>query len=120
MADEVATAAVAGERGSPRVMVALIALAGELPVPGSITFYADAGILALSFDAVADGLAWSGFLGGQAAPYVRNGTRYLGDQGVLLWRGWSVLLHASEASTDTALDAGITGRLVEVVTVVAA
>lgn len=88
------------EQYEPRAMLAVIALATEVPTPKSISIYPKSEILSLMFERLAHGLAWSAFLGGQTETYVNtDGRRYL-DAGVIRWHGWSVQLHASEAADD--------------------
>jgi hypothetical protein len=97
------------ERREPRVMLALIALATDLPVPGRIGFIDD--ILAMSFDRLVDGQAWSAHLGGKTETCAHKGQRYL-NEGMINWHGWSVQLNAHEpALTGGQLDADTTARL---------
>ncbi len=101
------------ERKAPRAMLALIALATNLPVPKRISFHPSGVILSLDFDGVTDRQAWSAHLGGSTDTYVNrhNGRRYV-DEGVIDWHGWSVQIHASdERSPDTPLDADATATL---------
>lgn len=78
---------------SRRAMVALVALA-DLPMPQAIRFVGD--ILSLDVDAVAEGQAWSQFLGGETDTYIHDdGRRYL-REGTIRWHGWSVQIHASD------------------------
>ncbi|HEU4425023.1 MAG TPA: hypothetical protein VFR67_21040 [Pilimelia sp.] len=80
------------ERAEPRVMLAAIALATDLPVPARISHHD--GIWSMSFDRLTDGRAWSERLGGRTETVTRNGVQYL-NEGIIIWRGWSVQLHAS-------------------------
>lgn len=83
-----------------RVMLAHIALAGDLPVPVHVSLYDDLGLMGLTLATVADGLAWAKYLGAdQAESYVRNGRRYLDQQGVITWHGWTLNLNAAEPTT---------------------
>ncbi|WP_157239579.1 hypothetical protein [Catenuloplanes japonicus] len=102
-----------GKRSDPRVMLARISLMAELPMPRSIRFHGDigSGVLALTFDRIADGQAWSAYLGGQAGSEVTDGVRYL-KASWITWGGWQLHLNASEpVSIDTALDQATTERL---------
>ncbi len=102
-------------RGEPRRMLALIALAAELPMPPSIRFHPNGEILSLDFDRVQDGQAWSRFLGGKARTYTSDGNWYLAE-GVIQWHGWDVLLHACEpVAPDSPLDDDTAARLAELV-----
>jgi len=83
------------ERKDRRAMLALIALATDLPLPKAVNWYSDTG-LSLDFDSLADGMAWSQHLGGQTATYINNdGFRYL-REGSIRWHGWLVQIHANE------------------------
>src|SRR5688500_9415736 len=74
------------ERRSARAMVAAIALAAGVPMPTGVRFYGgpEAAGVSLSFDRLADGQAWSTFLGGQTDTYVYQDRRYL-HAGVIRW-----------------------------------
>jgi hypothetical protein len=90
------------DRAEPRVVLAHIALATALPVPRDVTFYPHG--LSLGFTRLADGQAWSEYLGGTTDTYVNEGRRYL-RSAVYRWHDWSVQLFASEAVTpDSGLD----------------
>lgn len=86
------------ERRSPRMMLASIALLDELPVPSSVQFLPDKGILSLRFDRLVDGRAWSMFLDAPSHTFVHDGVAYL-DHESIAWLGWFVLLHAYEPAT---------------------
>jgi len=92
-------------------MLALIALATDLPVPGDIRFHPTKPILSLTFEQVSDGQAWSQHLGGQTITYMHSGRRFL-DEGQIVWRGWRVQLHASdEVRPDAPLSEDTAARL---------
>ncbi|MBT8225450.1 MAG: hypothetical protein HKP61_21930 [Dactylosporangium sp.] len=76
----------------PRAMLAAVALA-DLPTPADIRFSKP--ILALTFDAIAQGQAWSRHLSGCTDTRVYPGGVYL-NEGRITWRGWSVHLLAWE------------------------
>jgi hypothetical protein len=78
-----------------RKMLALIALATEVPVPKNISFHPNGELLSLTFERLSAGLAWSSYLGGQLDTYVHNAARYL-NEGVIDWHGWRVQLHACD------------------------
>jgi len=101
------------EKYEPRAMLALIALATEVPTPKSVSFYRDSAIFSLSFERLAAGLAWSTFLGGQTETYVnKDGRRYL-DEGAITWHGWRVQLHASEPANDATTEAPLAEDVTE-------
>ena len=97
-------------RLSTRAMLALVALA-DLPTPTGVSFVSDH-ILSLALDTIADGQAWSRYLGGSTDTCVSNRTTYL-NEGRIDWHGWSVQLHAYGPGpvAPTALDAVTTARL---------
>lgn len=84
-----------------REMLVLIVAAAQLPTPTQISFQGagvgDLGrsILALRFRSIAEGQAWSRYLGGRTTtrPSATGGHVWL-DEGVIRWHGWSVQLHA--------------------------
>ena len=80
-----------------RVMLALVALAVDLPVPTTVAFGGtEHDIFCLGFERVADGVAWAAYLGKPATPYVKDELRYLGHRSVTRWHGWLVQLNAAE------------------------
>lgn len=84
-----------------RAVLALIALATELPLPNRIALYAEGEIgaepvLALDFATINEGIAWAKHLDVEVAPHVNNGYHYLGHRGVDYWHGWRVSLNAHE------------------------
>lgn len=88
-------------RKPPRAMLALVALATDLPLPQDVRFSVDERhahhSLTLSFEAIADAVPWVERLGGTTQPHEYQGTRYLGYRaGSDLWHGWEVTLHAAE------------------------
>jgi hypothetical protein len=97
---------------SRREVLAFIALQ-DLPMPRETRFQGH--ILALRLDSVADGQAWSRFLGGETTTYVNTDGRTYLDEGVIKWRGFSVLLHASDkAAVNSELDEDTTAALREI------
>jgi len=81
-------------------MLGLIAVA-DLPMPTGIRIMAGEGILALTCQSLADGMAWSARLGGSTSTYVNsNGNRYLAADRRIDWHGWSVHIHAHEPAGD--------------------
>jgi hypothetical protein len=89
----------ATERTDPRAMLALIALAGDLPVPAAVRFYNDAELAAtliLDFEFLSTAAAWCAHLGGDVhAAEEHDGRRWF-RSGRITWLGWSVQIHASE------------------------
>ncbi len=86
-----------------RQVLAAIALSA-LPMPQNISFNEDGDpLLSLAFDGLDDGEEWARALGGHLPARVGNGRRWL-DQECIRWRGWSVLLHASEPTADGGSD----------------
>ena len=105
-----------------RHMLALVALADQLPMPRLISFQgqgagkAGTSIMGMSFDSVAAGQAWSRYLGGKTDTHTHtdSGRTYL-REGSIAWHGWHVQLQASDdAAPDTQLDEGITAQLVAI------
>lgn len=88
-----------------RAILALIALATDLPMPTGIWLYppgevSDEPTLAISFATVADGLAWATHLGVSVTPYVGDdGNRYLGHRSADRWHGWRLSLGAHDPAT---------------------
>lgn len=81
-------------RKSARAILALIALATDLPMPNNIRFYTERSTISLDFESIADALPWCGYLDFDPETYLNgDGNRYLkwarGD-----WHGWNVQLHA--------------------------
>ena len=101
------------ERSQPRAMLALIALATDLPVPEAIYLY-DNGILSMNLRSLAEGYAWLRFLGHTPASYANNnGYRHL-KYGTIEWHGWHVHIQASDpAVPDTGLDQATTTALAD-------
>src|SRR6266700_8072018 len=100
------------QRREPRAMLALIALATDLPLPTRINF--NDGILGLGFDTIAEGLPWLAFFNQPQETYVYQGRRYLKDRQINEWHGWHVQLAAAEPATpDTGLDTDTGDRLTE-------
>src|SRR6266571_5133804 len=98
------------QRREPRAMLALIALATDLPLPTRINF--NDGILGLGFDSITEGLPWLAFFGQPQESYVYQGRRYLKDREINQWHGWHVQLAAAEpAVPDAGLDAETTEQL---------
>jgi hypothetical protein len=97
-----------------RTMIALIALADDLPVPNRISFVDDR-ILAISCGTLAQGQAWSAHLGGKTETYTHDGAVWL-DEGLINWRGWRVQVSASEPNgTADGLDDSDRAALTELV-----
>lgn len=86
------------DRKSPRAMLALIALATDLPCPCEVTFYSSRGSLMLTFDRIDDAARWLAFLGAGSEPYVdkTNGRRHVGQVGLPKWHGWQFSAYAAE------------------------
>lgn len=83
-------------RKPPRAMLALIALATDLPMPRGVTFFTDEGNLSLSFWTIADGSLWADHFGEQPSIRVADdGYRYL-RAGTVIWHGWNIHLNAYE------------------------
>jgi hypothetical protein len=95
-------------RKPARAMLALIALATDLPLPEHVRTSADEWYgethygLTLGFDTIAEGSAWAQHLGATVKPYVSDGKRFLGSKGITVWHGWEVTLHAAEPVVDEA------------------
>jgi hypothetical protein len=84
-------------RKPARSMLALIALAADLPLPWDVTFYPDRGSLALSFANLAEGIAWAQHFGFSAETYVnKNDGRCYLKYGQGNWHGWNLSLHAHD------------------------
>jgi len=97
---------------SRREVLAFIALQ-DLPMPRETRFQGH--ILALRLDCVADGQAWSRFFGGETTTYVNTDGRTYLDEGVIKWRGYSVLLHASDKpAVASELDEDTSSKLREI------
>lgn len=99
-------------RKSARQMLALIALATDLPVPETITFHS--GILGLSFPNARDGQTWVRHFNAELRNHVSDGIRYVGQLGAIDWHGWDVSCSGSEPVTpDTDLDTDQDAALTE-------
>jgi hypothetical protein len=90
-----------------RYLVALVVQAEDLPMPTRIAFLGEGvgesgtSIMCLSFRSVAEGQAWSRYLGGRTDAYVSAETSlaFL-DHGVIRWHGWSVILDAYDEAAE--------------------
>lgn len=103
------------DRQPMRAVAAAIVLATDLPMPPAIRFhvYPDGkGILSLNLDSVPAGQQWSHHLGGTTDTYINSdGLRYL-NEGVIVWRGWRVQIHATDhGQPDAGLDADTAAAL---------
>jgi hypothetical protein len=108
----VPSTAPAGKHCERRVMLALIALSTDLPMPKAINFIDGSAILSLDLGSVGDGQVWAAHLGATTKPHIADDIRYLGAGSAGEWHGWTVHLHASEpAAADAPLDGDTTARL---------
>lgn len=82
-------------RKSARQILALVALATDLPLPRTITFHSDAW-LSLEFDTARDGQTWVMRLGGELRENVSEGTRHVGQQMGVTWHGWAIHCYGTE------------------------
>lgn len=85
------------ERTEPRAVLAMIALAADLPMPASVRFCNDAdSALLLDFDLLSGAAAWCMYLGGEVHQAVEHDGRRWFRTGRITWQGWDVHLSASE------------------------
>ncbi|MEV6297813.1 hypothetical protein AB0M02_00230 [Actinoplanes sp. NPDC051861] len=82
-------------RKPQRAMLAQIALATTLPLPETVSFKADHGILYLHCGSMADGFAWVVHFGVEARKYELDGIGNLTHSDVV-WDGWDLRVIASE------------------------
>lgn len=82
-----------------QVLVEIVRI--ELPVPTSIRVYQDLGIVALGFERLAPGVAWSRHLGGRTDTRSGADGRVFLDEGVIVWHGWRVQVLANELAPVT-------------------